>query len=221
MRAALALCAAALAVRAARGSVADAALELLRSGEAAALHPELAWCGGQVGLPGGAREKGGPPYAAVHVALRPSSFPDVELLNLTLGVRGWRAAAGHVAVVTARSDAEYTLHSGTPREVGPGEITLALTNAPPVRAGRTLLTVRLIGGASVATVPQSAGASGLGSVDDGGMGIVLAACESEKGALAPCRPARLLVRYDAECAKPPKVRRCLTQGKKESRPPEV
>jgi hypothetical protein len=173
-------------------------MHLLRGAEAVTLPVSQEWCGGRVTSSSGGGDTGAD---TLHFMLHSSSFPDVEITNLTVGVSGWARSAGHVAVVTAHADGEYTLASGSPRSVTADTITVALTDPPPIREGRTLLTLRLEGGARLRTLVD---APRIGTVNDGGLALTLGVCSLGAAPVVPCVPALLSVSYDAECAKAPK-----------------
>jgi hypothetical protein len=80
-------------------------------------------------------------------------------------------------------------------------VTLLLRHAPRIREGRTVLSVRLDGGGFIRTHPAR-----IGTLDDGGLGVTLGVCEAEDGSAEPCLPELLVVPYNAECARSPKVK---------------
>lgn len=171
--------------------------EILFVSERERLPVALAWCSGalEVRAPAEANLSAAP---ELHLLLRASSFPEVEVTRLKVGVSpAWNPVAGHLLVVTAHGpDGPRVLHAGTPREVGPGYVAVQLVRPPPLRGDSVRVTLQVRGGAGLAV---SLGPLGAGKVDDGGLVIVAAACGGENASVA-CAPASLEVRYDAECA---------------------
>jgi hypothetical protein len=194
----------ALLTRALLAAAAASAEDALLAAERVRSPQELAWCSGALAT-SSAPNASDARYTGVDFLVRASAFPDVELTELVVGVTGWDAAAGHLAVVSSRpagraragapEPAITVLHSGSPRGVTFDAITMALGRAPPVRES-ALVSVRLLGGATLA-----AAAGAAGKLDDGGLVLVAGACSNESAAV-PCSPAALLVRYDAECSAP-------------------
>ena len=169
--------------------------DVLRLAERSRSRAELSWCTGAVET---ANPNATVAYTEVAVLLRASSFPDVAVTKLTVGVAGW--ADDHLAVVTVGPPGEEgaVLHAGTPAAVTRDNITLWVARAPPVR-GAAILTVQLRGGSCALAAPGPAG-----KLDDGGLVMVAAACGNGSNGSAPCSPALFRLEYDAECASPPK-----------------
>lgn len=174
----------------------DSVMKVLRGAGSMLFPASVPWCGGEVTVTCEAEEAR---HSTLHALLHAASFPDVQVTNLTVGVSGWDAGAGHMVVVTAHTDESHVLHSGTPRAVGRDTVTVALSDPPPIREGRVRLTVSVMGGARLRTCAER-----MGTLDDGGLSVTVGACAAGGAAAVPCAPALLTVRYDAECAKPPK-----------------